>query len=199
MNHLAHLLLAGPDASLRAGGFLGDFVRGTLHGERPAAIEQGIALHRYIDARTDRHPAVRAVVGEFRSPWRRWAPVALDVWFDHLLARRFGEFADQPLESFAAAAHADLDRYKRHYPVPALRFLDRMQRHALLCAYRDRDNIRGVLARLAKRSPRAAPLMNIDGELIRLETRVEASFEVLLPDLQRAADAWRAGNGQTVD
>lgn len=199
MNHLAHLLLAGPDPALRAGGFLGDFVRGALHGERPAMIEQGIALHRHIDASTDRHPAVRACLVEFRRPWRRWAPVAMDVWFDHLLSRRFPEFADQPLEAFAAAAHADLDLHRAHYPAPALRFLDRMQEHALLCAYRQPDTIRGVLARLAMRSPRAAPLNDIDVELTRLAPHLDICFETLLPDLLQAADAWRTRLGQTVD
>lgn len=199
MNHLAHLLLAGPDPALRAGGFLGDFVRGVLAGERPAAIEQGIALHRHIDATTDRHAAVRACVAEFRPPWRRWAPVAMDVWFDHLLSRRFDTFAGESLETFAIAAHADLDLHRRHYPAPALRFLDRMQAHDLLCAYRERDTIRGVLARLAMRSHRAAPLKDIDRELTRLAPGLDACFRTLLPDLLAAAERWRAAREQAVD
>ena len=35
MNHLAHLLLANDDLNLLVGGFLGDFVKGRLKGERP--------------------------------------------------------------------------------------------------------------------------------------------------------------------
>ena len=56
MNHLAHLLLAERSDGLLVGGFLGDFVKGRLKGDRPPAIEQGIKLHRYIDHFTDHHP-----------------------------------------------------------------------------------------------------------------------------------------------
>ena len=45
MNHLAHLLLAERSDGLLVGGFLGDFVKGRLKGDRPTAIEQGIKLH----------------------------------------------------------------------------------------------------------------------------------------------------------
>ena len=55
MNHLAHLLLAERSNGLLVGGFLGDFVKGRLKGDRPTAIEQGIKLHRYIDHHQYKH------------------------------------------------------------------------------------------------------------------------------------------------
>ena len=199
MNHLAHLLLAGPDPALRAGGFLGDFVRGPLKGERPAPLELGIRLHRHIDATTDRHPAVRQLVARFEPPWRRWAPVALDVWFDHLLARRFTEFADEPLPVFTAAACDDLEHHLAWFPAPAATFLLRMREAGLLEGYRRRDTIDAVLARLARRSPRAAPLANIHGELDRLEPELEAGFDALMPGLIDHCANWRRNRLPRVD
>ncbi|HSG89103.1 MAG TPA: ACP phosphodiesterase [Pseudomonadales bacterium] len=199
MNHLAHLLLAGPDPALRAGGFLGDFVRGGLDGTRPAELELGIALHRHLDASTDRHPAVLAAVAQFRPPWRRWAPVALDVWFDHLLARAFEPLTGHALATFAATAYDDLELHRAHFPAPALQFLERMQARDLLVRYGDRETISGVLGHLSRRSPRAAPLADIDGELDRLAPVLQACFTTLLPDLQAASRLWRTRRGQNVD
>ena len=199
MNHLAHLLLAGPDPALRAGGFLGDFVRGRLHGERPPRIELGITLHRHIDASTDRHPAVRELTARFRPPWRRWAPVAVDVWFDHLLARRFGEFADQPLPAFARDACDDLERHLDWFPPGAADFFQRMRETGLLEGYRRPGTIDAVLERLSRHSPRAAPLADIRGELDRLAPELEAGFDVLMPGLIADCANWRRNRLPRVD
>lgn len=199
MNHLAHLLLAGPDPALRAGGFLGDFVRGPLTGARPMEVELGIALHRHLDVTTDRHPAVRAAVASFDPPLRRWAPVALDVWFDHLLAADFEALADTALPEFARTAYAQLDDHRAHLPPAAAGFLDRMREHDLLVRYRDGAIVDGVLGRLATRSRRAAPLAQIAPELRRRGAALQACFASLLPDLFDASRRWRADHGQKVD
>lgn len=192
MNHLAHLLLAGDDAALRVGGFLGDFVRGRLKGDYPAAIETGIALHRHIDVKTDRHPAVREALTHFEGEHRRWAPVALDVWFDHLLARDFERHASEPLEAFVTSAITQLAAHRDVMPPRAQQYLDHMSEHGILVRYRNVETIAQVLARMATRSPRAAPLARITPELRRLDAELSATFEALLPDLKNAAQQWVA-------
>jgi acyl carrier protein phosphodiesterase len=191
VNHLAHLLLSGPDADLRAGGFLGDFVRGRLRGDFPEGVELGIRLHRYLDACTDRHPLVRDAVALFPAEHRRWAPVALDVWFDHLLARDFERFAAAALPPFAARAYDDLDA---HAPLmgPAPRhFLARMRSSDLLVRYTERETVTRVLERLAERSPRTRALAAVDGAFDALAAELDARFPALLADLVRIAAAWR--------
>src|SRR5699024_8931556 len=101
MNFLAHALLAGDDPDLEVGGILGDFVRGRPDPTLPAGLRRGIALHRAVDAFTDRHPDVAAARRLFDPPWRRYAGIMLDVWFDHCLARDFGRWSDWPLEVFS--------------------------------------------------------------------------------------------------
>jgi acyl carrier protein phosphodiesterase len=199
MNYLAHLFLAGPDPALRTGGFLGDFVRGPLDGRHAPSIELGIALHRHIDATTDRHAAVREAVAAFRAPWRRWAPVALDLWFDHLLAQRFEALGGEPLEDFSQRAYGQLEAHRQHLPPTAQRFLERMREVDLLVRYRQAETLDGVLERLARRSPRAAPLADLSPELHRLAPLLAQSFERLLPDLVDASTAWRKDRGQQVD
>ncbi len=55
VNFLAHFHLAWPDQHLVLGGLEGDFHKGGLPGTLPAALQDGVALHRAIDAYTDSH------------------------------------------------------------------------------------------------------------------------------------------------
>ena len=60
MNYLAHFFLAYPDPELMAGGYLGDFVKGTLKdADFSPGVTLGIKLHRAIDAFTDSHSTVK--------------------------------------------------------------------------------------------------------------------------------------------
>ena len=92
MNYLAHLLLSGPDRDMQVGGLLGDFVKGPLKGELPTRVEQGIRLHRHIDTLTDGHPAFMAATRRLPGEWRRYRGILLDIYFDHLLACRWGHY-----------------------------------------------------------------------------------------------------------
>ncbi|MBT5331438.1 MAG: hypothetical protein HOL48_06645 [Porticoccaceae bacterium] len=78
MNFLGHLALAWPNENLMIGGFLGDFVKGPLKGEYPVEIEQGIALHRRIDARSDSHPAMQNLKRSLPKNWTRYAGIRAD-------------------------------------------------------------------------------------------------------------------------
>lgn len=183
MNFLAHLLLSGSDPDWRAGGFLGDFVRGPLGGERPAAIERGIALHRHVDAHSDRHAAVREATRLFPEHYRRWAPVALDILFDHFLARDFERWSSQPLTAFSVECYEQLDARREHLTVPARHFLDRMTEVDLLSAYAQRGSVARALKHVSGRARRANPLAVMDATLVQLEIELEMAFERLLPDL----------------
>lgn len=193
MNFLAHLLLSGPDGDFRAGGFLGDFVRGPLTGRHPAAIESGIALHRHLDAASDRSDAVHTAVRRLPPAWRRWAPVALDVIFDHFLARDFQRWQAQPLGAFAADCYRQLDARRRHFPDSARRMLDRMTEVDLLCAYADPQSVPRALGHLARRSRRRNPLAEIGDGFRRWEPELEAAFARLMPQLSAISADWRAG------
>ena len=193
MNYLAHLLLSGPDADLRVGGFLGDFVRGRLTGERPVMIERGIALHRHVDAASARAAPVHDANALFPQGLRRWAPIALDVLFDHYLARDFDRYGPgEPLNAFAAACYRQLDARRMHLPDPAERFLDRMIEADLLGAYADRSSVDRALAHLSRRARRPNPLADMGGALVRLDDALYLTFSRLMPLLESDCLALRA-------
>ena len=88
MNYLAHILLSGDNLDTQVGGLLGDFVKGPLQGQYPESVEEGIFLHRQLDAFTDAQPEVRNLIRTFSTQWRRFAGIIIDIVFDHLLAMK---------------------------------------------------------------------------------------------------------------
>lgn len=191
MNYLAHLLLSGPDPDWRLGGLLGDFVKGPLRGERPAAIETGIRLHRRIDATTDDHPAYRDSLSLLDPHWRRYAGIVLDIWFDHLLNRQWSHWCPQPLEQFCDQCWRDFHARSRYIPPRALAFMQRAEEYRLLENYRDPAVIQRTLERVGQRLRRPVPLQETLPALRAADTALQQNFERLFTDLNREAARFR--------
>jgi len=188
MNWLAHLRLA-PDAPLlRIGNLAGDFVRGVDTSRLDPEVQRGIAQHRAIDRFVDDHPVHRRSRARFGVPWRRFAGVALDVFYDHYLARDWHLHGDgQPLDAFVDQVHAELERYREQLP-PELRSLhERMATHGWLRMYGSVDGIERVLRAMARRGRRSQPLATVTDELRRHYGAFEADFAELWPELSEFA------------
>src|SRR5690606_11754015 len=111
VNHLAHALLAGDNEALQLGGLMGDFVRGPAASVAlPAPVITGIRMHRAIDVYTDSHPQVLAAKALLPAPYRRYAGILLDMWFDRCLARDFSHWSGQSVEQYSARLRALLWR-----------------------------------------------------------------------------------------
>jgi acyl carrier protein phosphodiesterase len=190
MNHLAHALLAGADEGLRLGGVLGDFVHGAPDSALPPSVRAGIALHRAVDGYTDRHPEVVAARALFPAPYRRYAGIALDMWFDHCLARDFRHWSAQPLATFSADLRALLVRQEALLPLNAQRFARYMQANDLPRGYADPAVLQRALAGIGQRLRRANPLAEMLPLMQALDGPLQARFEAFFPQLQRFAAAW---------
>lgn len=191
MNHLAHALLSGPDDGLRLGGLMGDFVRGGIDPALPESVRQGIALHRAIDVFTDSHDEIRALRTLFEPPYRRYAGILIDIWFDHLLARDFGSWSDIPLTRFSDDVVLLLDRHDDLLPDPLRRFRGYLKVHGLPATYADRPMIGEVLVGIGSRLKRANPLAQGLIEISRLELSLDLGFATFFPQLVEFATTWR--------
>lgn len=187
MNHLAHVFLSGSDADVRLGAMLGDFWRGALDPEWPMSVRAGASLHRKIDVYTDSHPLVLEAKSLFMSPWRRFAGILLDVYFDHALARAWARYADEPIEALSAATLAVLDANAAWLPPDLLRFSSYMRAHGLFGRYAERAMIEQVLAGIGARLRHANPLHKAGPALWEHAAALDAAFAVFFPQLQSYA------------
>lgn len=181
MNVLAHALLAQQSGCSLIGNLLGDFVRGAPPAQYPPAWQNGIRLHRRIDGFADRHAASARSVARLPAGQRRWARVALDVYYDHLLACDWARYCNQPLERFSAAVYAALDEHSRALPPNLTRFAGFMSERDLLVGYREPAVIADVLARLGGRVCRPNTLGAVFPSLAAAHNGIAQDFAQLFP------------------
>ena len=70
----------------------GDFVKGRDYSHYPEIVQKGIHLHRSIDHFIDTHPAVTELRLSLYPKLPKVAGIAIDLYFDHLLARNWGNY-----------------------------------------------------------------------------------------------------------
>jgi acyl carrier protein phosphodiesterase len=183
MNHLAHLVVAGDGDDWRRGAVLGDFWRGAIPAAWPPALRASVRLHRRVDRFVDaRLGPARA---RFEPPWRRYAGIVLDVWFDHLLAREFEDLAREPLAAFAARVAPALAQGEPDWPLAARLYMDRLARDAGagLVAYQSLDHVEQVYARIAQRLARENPVADALDAVLPLAPALARDFAALWPGL----------------
>ncbi len=100
MNYLGHLLLSGNNHELMMANLYGDFFKGSNYESLPEIVQEGVHLHRDIDSYIDHHPITRAVLKPLYDLLPKVAPIALDLFFDHLLAKNWSRYHVHPLDEF---------------------------------------------------------------------------------------------------
>jgi acyl carrier protein phosphodiesterase len=166
VNYLAHLVLGGLEPERALGNFIGDAVKGRRWQDYPPGVQQGILLHRRIDALADAHPEARATRAEIRPALGRWSGVAMDLLHDHLLARDFEALSGQTLSlpAFAEQAHAVLLAQRHLMPERSQRFLDAMVAHGWLSGYARLEVMQEVSRQMDRRMAlRTGAASNLEG------------------------------------
>jgi acyl carrier protein phosphodiesterase len=157
LNFLAHLLLSDDKSDAHVGNVLADFVKGRDAVEQlPPGVRAGVAQHRAVDAFTDRHPAVQRSITRVSKDWGWFSGILIDVYYDHLLARDWPAFCDEPLRSFADRMYVSLSAGAPLFG-PARPFLDAFLADDRLTRYATTDGVRDTLARLSRRIAERMP------------------------------------------
>ena len=89
MNYLAHFHLAHETQTSFVGAMLGDFIKGRRHLDLENDLRIGVILHRKVDAFTEDDALIKKGKSFFEHSQRRFAGIALDVFWDHCLAKNF--------------------------------------------------------------------------------------------------------------
>jgi len=115
MNYLGHLYFSNDDPELMLANLYGDFVKGRDLSSYPDIVQQGISLHRRIDHYIDSHPAVLELLHGLYAELPKIAGVAVDLYFDHLLAKNWTQYNPQPLSDFLQRFYDSIDFTSKGY------------------------------------------------------------------------------------
>ncbi|MFA0084736.1 ACP phosphodiesterase [Vibrio sp. 10N.261.51.F12] len=187
MNFLAHLHIAHHCESNMLGNLLGDFVKGDPDKQFSPAIAKGIRLHRSVDSYTDTHEMVKHCKSLFSVDNRRFAPIAMDMFWDHCLAKSWDSHHAMTLASFVNFAQIEVNTACEVdsvlLPERFIRMSDYMWRERWLESYRDFDNVCYALERMSQRSLRMGPLAECGTDLARNYSVFSDCFDELYPNV----------------
>ena len=186
MNHFAHLVLAQPTVESTVGNLLGDFARGLDADALSAPVRAGLFNHRAVDRFTDAHPLVVEMKRSFSHKRRRFAGIALDIYFDHLLIRYWDQFEQRPLEELITCLYQRMNTGQGLMPGAEMRRVtQRMIDYDWFGSYRELDAIAESLDRVAARIRFSNSFDNALEDLQRNEPLIHQGFLEFYPQLQR--------------
>jgi acyl carrier protein phosphodiesterase len=195
MNFLAHLYLSGDDPEIMVGNFIGDFVRGrNLHEQFSSKIATGIELHRQIDEFTDSHAVVLESKKRLRAKYRHYAPVIVDVFYDHFLAVHWPALHPKPLSEFATYAYSQLENHQLILPEKVLQMMPYMIRGNWLVNYSKTEGIHRALTGMSRRTPYDSKMDEAVHDLEKHYTEFEKEFNIFFPELRSMCDLFLAAH-----
>ncbi|CAN5544017.1 acyl carrier protein phosphodiesterase [soil metagenome] len=152
MNYLAHIYLSGDNQDLMVGNFIADHVKGSMIQQFKEEIKAGIILHRAIDQFTDSHPVVELSKARLRVEFRKYAPVIVDIFYDHFLARDWQQYHGKSLDLFSTQTYEILHRYDAILPERAKNMLSYMEPQNWLLGYAKMEGMQKALTGLSRRT-----------------------------------------------
>lgn len=192
MNYLAHLHIAEASDSNLLGNLLGDFVKGNPSEQFSEDIVQGIRLHRWVDAYTDSHEVMILAKALFPLTTRRFSPIALDMFWDHCLAKHWQRFHSQTLRQFVLDAEKKVKiDHSSSLPERYMMVSDKMWQGRWLESYADFENIHFALQRMSLRRERMKPLAECYVSLEDSYQELESLFFSLYPQVLEKAKSIR--------
>ena len=183
VNHLAHLYLAKNNKDLLIGNFIADAVKGRQIETFSKGIQKGIVMHRAIDTFTDSHDVVKKSIIKFRPQLHKYAGIAVDVVYDHFLAKNWSDYHHEPLQDYAAQMYDLLNENSKILPLNSQRFLFYMTSRNMLFYYQELAHLQMVFNGMSKRSKFTSGLEKsveiLESNYLEIEAEFKEFFESL--------------------
>ena len=192
MNYLAHFHIARETQTSLVGAMLGDFVKGNRYQDYAPDIQTAIRLHRRIDAYTEDSLLIRNAKTMFEPKLRRFAGIALDVFWDHCLAKNFAAYGTVPLGDFVQEIYGALQANTQADNANFERVSYFMMTYDWLNSYAQLEGLTRALQGLSRRRPTLAPVAECITGLEEHGPVLEKMFEEFYPHLVAQSREWVA-------
>ena len=180
MNCLGHLYLSGNDIELMQANLYGDFIKGSHLEHLPAKIQQGIHLHRSIDHFIDTHPIIHQLLPILRIELPKVAGIAVDIYFDHLLAKNWKIFHPQEFTAYLQVIYKRFDLENNAYSSSYRSFLTQLIQRNWMSHYPTLDAVDRMSRSIS--SQLSFPNQLVNGKLVFIQHEkviTEAFFEYM--------------------
>ncbi len=152
MNFLAHAYLSFDNPEILTGNMIGDFVKGRDFTHLPEEIQKGVQLHRKIDHFTDKHELFKKTVFRISDTHGKYRFVIADLFYDHFLARNWGDYHQNELITFTDKTYFTLHTFEEHLPEKFKFALSYMEKSNWLLNYQYIDKLEMFIKGISNRS-----------------------------------------------
>ena len=185
MNHFAHLVLSQPTVESTVGNLLGDFARGIDQSSLPVAVVAGLLNHRAVDRFTDNHPLIIDLKRLFSPQRRRFAGIALDIYFDHLLIDNWSLLELGDLKKVIGSFYARIESGQILMPSTHMQLTTtRMVEYDWFGSYGSVRSISTALDRVAGRIRFENDFDNAIEDLLNIQVEIREAFIEFFPQLK---------------
>lgn len=195
MNHLAHFFLSGSNDEIKIGNFIADNIPFKSYPEYDILIRDGFKLHLFIDQYTDNHPIVKQSVRRLHASHHKYAPVILDIIYDHLLANHWSNFSEITLKDYTQSIYSLLLKHESILPEKIRMRLSRMISDNWLMQYQKKEGLRYALKLMERRIKFPADLSSAVDVLYENFDDFNNDFLQFFPDLLVQSSKWLVENG----
>lgn len=185
MNFLAHVYLSQNSPKIQIGNFIADFVKGKQLATFEEGIQKGIRLHRAIDAYTDKHPIVKASTQRLRITQNRYASVAIDIFYDHFLAKNWVLYHQKPLEDFTTDFYTNLQEHFSILPASLAKVAPHIIKENWLYHYQHLSGITKAFEGMSRRASFPSNFLYAPKDLLQDYQSYEEEFKIFFPELVR--------------
>lgn len=191
MNHLAHLFLSQSEIDLMVGNYIADHVKGNALQNFSKPIQNGILMHRSIDEFTDKHHIVKKSKERLYEKYHKYAPVIVDMFYDHILAKNWEDYSPIPLKSFCSNAYMLLKSRYPLFPKSAQKMYDHMSEHDWLFNYSSMEGMQKALNGLSQRARFDSHMNEATHDLQRDYEHYKEEFNLFFPELLKHSKHWQ--------
>ncbi|MFT7344846.1 MAG: acyl carrier protein phosphodiesterase [Lentimonas sp.] len=182
MNFLGHLYFSGDNTELMTANLYGDFVKGSDISRFSPVVQKGITLHRSIDTYIDHHPGVIQLLHKLYATLPKVAGIAVDLYFDHLLAKRWTDFHQVPLAVYLQEYYDSIDFENQDYSKEFVFVLKKIVQHNWIYQYQFSHGLYKACQGVSRRISFKNELVNGFDVFEEFESEIESCFEGYMKD-----------------
>lgn len=182
MNFLGHLYFSGNDLELMYANLFGDSVKGRQFDFYPDIIQRGIVLHRRIDTFIDNHPSVMDLKRVLFEELPKVSSVAIDLFFDHLLARNWQDYSTIPYFDFLELFYNYSPNYWESYPESFKTFVRLLRENKWLNYYPLNEGLLKSCEGVSSRISFPNMLYKAPNSFVKYEELITQSFQSYMVD-----------------
>ena len=182
MNYLGHLFLSNNDTELMLSNLFGDFVKGKDLSQYKVKTQKGIVLHRAIDNYIDTHPAVIELLHILYPTLPKVSGIAVDLFFDHLLAKNWEKYHSLPLNTFLTNFYSSIEMDNEAFTSTFKNMVHHLVKVNWISYYPTINGLEKALHGVSSRISFSNELKNGLPVFLKNQIHIESTFEIFMKD-----------------